>query len=384
MAPAPAVVLLPMVALNTNRLPLPAPAPKPPTLIPSKPAPVAAPAPKAVTNAVASVSPVPKALPPPAPPKPPETTPAPKLEAKANPIPKPAPKPMVEIPKAPEVVPQLPPKSGLPTTAPPNVPKAEVKAISPPPKPVVVPELKPLPTPVAPAKEVLIQPPIPPALRQPRSVLDASNALAKIELLRPVPTNATSTPTVRPLAARVVEPKPVSPAKTNPPAPLAKVALPVPPPTKVATNTAAAPVTPPKLVPPPVPPKPASITPVERKAVLVPTNRPVRTNFPAATARVLPATVVGSNVAMTASNSVPPSTKQAVVRPESKVSPATNQPAKPIGSLAIASPKASTGGWVYLAAAIVLLALAGGIITYLLRPQPTPSAISQSLDNHRT
>ena len=59
------------------------------------------------------------------------------------------------------------------------------------------------------------------------------------------------------------------------------------------------------------------------------------------------------------------------------------QAAKPAGQLAVASPDARKGGWTYLAAAVALLVVAGGIIAHLLRPRPHPSVISQSLDDNR-
>lgn len=69
-----------------------------------------------------------------------------------------------------------------------------------------------------------------------------------------------------------------------------------------------------------------------------------------------------------------PALVKTVVAPKAK---GTNAPA---GPLAVAS-GAQRGGWGYLAAALGLFLLAGGIIAHLLRPRPQPSTISQSLDD---
>lgn len=431
-APAPAPAKPPMVAVNTNRLTtIPVPAVKPSDVPPPKSAPAAAPAPKLVTNTVAAVSPVPKAPAPPAPVKPPEPAPAPPL---INPVPKSAPPQSPVAPKPPAPSAPVPAKSSPPSTPPTppvvvtNAPKVAV--VSPPPKPIVAPEPKATPAPVIKPKETLIlpaippapQPVIPPALRQPKSLIEASNVLAKVELLRPPTVSPTSSVPARPLEARVLDPKPAPAPKTNPPV-VAVATKPLPvsvPPTPVpavkpTTNAALTLPPPPKAVAVLAPPAPSILTNVVTSktpgntlsnAVVPPsvresmaknvtnppapggaTNRAVTTN--AATAKVLPPAKPGESVnaktsqvatasVVTRSN-ILPVTAQPPVNTGVKASSVTNRLAKPAGGLAVAAPRGNVGGWVYLGAAIGLLALAGGIITYLLRPQPNPSVISQSI-----
>ncbi|MFA6545386.1 MAG: hypothetical protein WCS99_13290, partial [Limisphaerales bacterium] len=168
---------------TTNSPPKPAaPAPVPNTVTRST-----KPLPPATTNTIAAKPPEPVVPKPAAPATPPVLAPAPKAAMKIEPAPAP-----VSVPSKP--APNLQP--------PPAIPKQEAKsALPPPPKPAVaparvVPSTSPVPIPAAPpvaakAKEPVVPQPlppvIPPALRQPRSVMEASNALAKVELLRPPP-----------------------------------------------------------------------------------------------------------------------------------------------------------------------------------------------------
>ncbi len=335
----------PPVAINTNAIPA-----KPPTTPDPKP-----PEPAPVLVVTKKVEPVPV----PSPSKPnaplPVPAPAPKQEAKAA-LP-PPPKPVIETPKPPAPAPK------------PNVALVPTVVPAPP---------APTPLPVAKTKETLV---IPPALRQPKSVVDFSNALANVELLRP--STATSAPPAKPLEARVVEPKTVAPKLTNAPLLVTKTAPPAPPiatnppVAKPATNTAAVTSSPPKIIPIVVPPRVVTAP--------VPSPKPISAaiNPPAAK----------TNTAVASVNATPPKAKVGVPAPKAaapaaKPVPATEtpkpaKPAKPAGQLAVASPAARRGNWVYLAAAVGLLVLAGGIIAHLLRPRPTPSAISQSLDGKR-
>ncbi|MEY4200222.1 MAG: hypothetical protein RLZZ265_1962, partial [Verrucomicrobiota bacterium] len=346
-----------------------------------------------------------------------------------------APTPLPAAPKPPPPAAPVPAKSTSPP-APPTPPvlvanAPKVATVSPPPKLVVAPEPKPAPAPVIKPKETLVlpaippapQPVIPPALRQPKSLLEVSNALAKVELLRPPTVVPTSSLPVRPLEARVIEPKPAP--KTNPPVvATATKPLPVSAPStpvlavKPPTNAAVMLRPPPKAIAalaPPVPSIPTNVvaskapgntasnavvpTPAQEskaKVVMNPsasgaaTNRAVTTNATAATIRP-PAkpdgTVNGKSnqvavvPGVARSNASPVSVQQPVVTAGVKTSSVTNRLAKPAGALAVASPRGKLGGLFYLGAAIVLLVLAGGIIAYLLRPQPNPSVISQSIEH---
>ncbi len=403
--PAPAVVIapppkasppaptpIPKVVVTTNVVTKPAPpltntvaaklpevvAPKP---LPAPPVPAPAPKPVAVTNIVASTSPVPKPTPAPPIPKAPEAAP---IVATAK-LPTPGTSPM---PKKSDV--------NLPPPAP--APKQEAKAAAPPPpKPMIETPKTPVPSPkpvvtltltnapappvpqpvVAKANETLVLQPIPPALppalRQPKSVIDVSNALAKVELLRPPA--GTSAPTAKPLEARVIQPKPAPPKATNTTITAAKT---VPPPAitpsakKSVTNAPATAMPAPKVIPIVVPPaattKPPSPKPAEAKAAAPPINTPVRPTSP--------------QVAVAPKPSLPEAKKPATAS-EAKTVTTPEKAAKSAGQLAIATPGARQGGWAYLAAAVALLVVAGGIIAHLLRPRPHPSVISQSLDDTR-
>ena len=165
--------------------------------------------------------------------------------------------------------------------------------------------------------------------------------------------------------------------------------------TYIPTPVPVLPGTPPKtepiarIVPPPVVPKrevPATNLPaIKTNAVAAvvskpPTNAPpARTN--AITTAVKTSAPTNDLKAKMESPAVKPAPKP-VVADAKGVTNAPAAPAKPAGQLAVATPGAS-GGWHYLAAAIALLLAAGGIIAYLLRPQPNPSAISQSIDDKR-
>lgn len=399
----------PPAATSTN-----ASAAKPPETVAPKPppasVPISTPAPKAVTNAVAITPPAPKLTPlsPPQVTKPPEPTPVVATAKKTEPGPSTTP-----APKKPD--PNLP----LPAPA----PKQEAKAAAPPPpKPVIeTPKtpasttkpavtLAPSSTPAPPAsqpvvlksKEELVMQPIPsltpPPLRQPKSAIDASNALAKVELLRP--STSTSAPPAKPLEARVIEPKPAPPKTTNTTVAVTKR---TPPPAtnapvvKAATNTTAVAATTPKTIPIIVPSattqKPPAPKPSETKSSVSATNTQARTtNSTLAVVLPLPKEKgrnEGKQVAAVTAKAPPPSkpappeTKKRAPAIEVKALPAIEKPAQTAGQLAVASPGARRGGWGYLAAAVGLLVLAGGIIAHLLRPRPHPSVISQSLDDNR-
>ncbi len=402
--PAPVVISPPKPVLPTNPPPPVVtftPVPKPPEPAP-KPAPVVVPPAPVVTQPVPSVVPTNAVVS-----KPPETV-------ATKPAPPPPP-PVVT--KPPEPVPAIttaPKQPDLTAPLPPTVPKQEAKVIVPPPPPPVVEVIKPpvpapkpavavvLPTPPAPApptviatkpKETLIQPAIPPAiqpiippaLRQPKSVTDASNALATIELLRP-PTG-TSAPPARPLEARVVEPKVAPPKPTNTTVAVTKTVpstVTNPPVVKPATNPTPV-VAAPKIVPvvPSVatnarPPLPKTNEP---KFIATTTNHQTRPVGATQTV-VLPKGVVAS-ASPAATAPKPVETKRPVLTNDVKAVAAVQTDPKPNAQLAVASSATRTGGWAYLAAAVLLLLVAGGIIASLLRPRASPSAISQSLDNNR-
>ena len=391
--PAPTLTA-PKPVVPTNPPPMAAAAP-PPKPSPPAPAPVGTPniapkpaAPPAATNGVItkpSEPTAPKPAPAPVPLSPP--APVPKATTNAVALTPPVSTPTVTIPS-----PTLPPKPET-KTAPVSPPKPTVatpQPAPPAPKPIaILPPVTNAPPPVV--AQALPPPPppppvIPPALRQPKSAFEPSNTLAKIELLRP-PTGQ-SAPPAKPLEARVIEPKPAPPAVTNPVA-----AKPMPPP---ATNTPVAkPVTsppvmtaPPKVIPAPVPLPPAPAPKPAETKVLV-TN--VSAALPKASARTNSPTVSvtpSPNLAKVGEQSAatkPPAANAAKPAPAEGKQPAGSvapKPTRPTGPLAVATPS-QRGGWIYLAAAVGLLLVAGGIITHLLRPRPHPSAISQSLDDKR-
>lgn len=375
--PVPVKPILPVVVVA----PTPAIAPPPPAPVPVpivEPIKPVAPVKPPPATPVVVVAKAPEPAPPKPVPVPPVVVPpTPKPMTNAVPAPVPAP------PKAPVVAPAVvkqpdpilvaaPAEKKPPVNLPPPVaaPKQEAKtAPPPPPKPVVVAPKPPPPAPppvVMPTKvELVVQPlvpVVPPALRQPKSVIDASNALAKVELLRP-PTS-TSAPPAKPLEARVIEPKAAAPKPTNvvvavtPSAPAAPTNSPAP---KPATNAVAVVAAPPKTIPIVVPPAKPAVKRTEPKAA--PAVTTTATNNPART-----------NTATTAVAEKP--------KAEANTGKATDsaKPAKPAGQLALAAPRPRDGGWLYLAAAVTLLVFAGAIIARLLRPRPQPSTISQSLD----
>ncbi len=369
----PATVSTNLVASKPPEVAAPKTTPPPPTTLPT-------PAPKPQTNTIATLAPAPKPTPPT--PKPSEPVPIVTTAKKPEPA-----TPPTATPAKPDATASLP---ALPLPVPSPKPETKVTS-SPSPKPVIETPKPPAPAPqpvVSKPKEVLVTPAIPPvippALRQPKSVVDASNALAKVELLRPPA--GTSAPPAKPLEARVIETKPALPKPTNTtvvatkPAPPVPTAATNPPAVKPATNTTATATTKPKnipiLVPTNAPPRlfttksPAPKVAVTKAA----TNAPPRiTNAPAAvTAPAVPAPKLAQ-----------PETKKVPPVPETKASAVAPQPTKPVGQLAVASPAARKGGWAYLAAAVALLVVAGSIIAHLLRPRPNPSVISQSLDDKR-
>ncbi len=349
-------------AAGTNRTAARPPETPAPKATPTTPAPAPAPAPKTATNAVATTTPVP----PPVIPKPSESSSA------------------VAATKKVESVPTVPPqKPDANLLAPAS--KQEAKAASAPsPKPVVeTPKAPaPAPQPVAKAKEELVTPAIPSAIRQPKSVVDASNALAKVELLRPPV--GTSAPPAKPLEARTVEPKPTPPATKVILAETAKPNTSGPTNPPVATNMAAvtAPPKPIAIVVPPTrttsaPPRVATAPAASSKLVPVTNTPAAKTNTAAAIANITPA----SAPPKARPEASAPKPAPVVARPASTAE--VPKPMKPEGQLAVATPQIRRGNWIYLAAAVGLLVLAGGIIAHLLRPRPTPSVISQSLDDKR-
>jgi hypothetical protein len=366
-APAP-----PLVSPATNAPPKPAPSPTPsvaktPEPVGPKPTPV----PQPVTHPVAIAPPLPKPTPPP--------LPAPTIVSvkPAEPAPNPAPKQEVKV------APPVAPKTSPPVPAPPAPPLAVVK---------------PKETLVTPAISPTLSPGIVPARYQPPSVTDASNALAKVELLRP-PAGTPAPPWLaNPLAARIIPTQPaptkatntslVTTQKTPAPPPAAPAPKPV---TNIAATATTPPVPAPRLAPAAPPPSPSAPKLPEPKAPAPATNivahatNPVSTTVlplpkPAARTEAKPPVVTNSPVVV-ATKPAAAEAKKLPPAPEAKAPAATNQPARPTGPLAVTPGLANKGGWAYLAAALVLLVLAGGIIAHLLRPRPQPSAISQSLDD---
>jgi hypothetical protein len=397
-ASSPSVVVPKPSAPQTNAPPAvvvtPAPAPKTPAPAPVAAKPVATP-----TNAVATVTP--------AAPKPdrPARTNAPAMATSSmvprggDPLPGTAPtqKPAPTNPPAPvsapkqeaKVAPPAPPKpaaADAPKTAP-AAPKSPVSAI-----PTnasaalsLVPSSGPAPAFVAPKSMPPVVPTlpsvIPPAQRQPKSVIEASNALAKVELLRPA---VTSAPPAKPLEARVIVPPPTPPRATNLHAITVAKAVAAstnPAPVRLATNApASAPAALPNIpVITPLPPAPKPLASKSPEKVVAPasnpppaavaakvTERAEKTNAPAAVRPKPSSSASETNVAQAALMTNAPGT--------------TNQLA---AQLALADTGTRRGGWAYLAAAVALLVVAGGIIAHLLRPRPNPSVISQSLDDRR-
>ncbi len=418
--PAPVVVTTPKLVAPTNPPPPvvtftpvpkpPEPAPKPTPIVVTPPPVATLPLPSAVpTNAVVSKPPEPvvtKPVPPP-----PVPTPAPKvtntvavtLPPVATKPPEPVPAVATAKPPAPEskkpdlTVPLPPPTPKQEAKAPPPKPVVETtKPPAPPPKPTVA-VIPPSPPPTAPPAVVVtkpkeelvlpaippvIQPIIPPALRQPKSVTEASNALAKVELLRPPA--GTSAPPAKPLEARVIEPKPAPPVLPKP-TNTAVVAATNPPVVKPPTNPAPVVATAPKPVPTvltnPQPPPKAP----EPKVIPAVTNNPTRaSNSTASAASPAPKGIVAiTTTATTIPKPNPVEAKRPAATNEAKSVAATQPAPKSNAQLAVTSPATRTGGWAYLAAAVVLLLVAGAIIANLLRPRASPSAISQSLDNNR-
>lgn len=404
--PIPAVTTLPPPVVTAPSKPV-APTNRPPTVVtlppkPKEPVTPPPPAPKPAETAKAppsfaiSTNTAPTKPPATALPKPPEPTPAVVVTKKVEPVPAPTLSKPDATPAVPAPKPKLEAKADLP---PPPKPVIETaKAPLPEPK-TAVPTVSPTPPvllqqPIAKANETLVMPAIPPAippaLRQPKSVLDASNALVKVELLRtPV---STSAPPAKPLDARVVEPKPVAPKLTNAPVVVVQPVLPAPPTvtnpptTKFVTNAVAAVAansSPSKTIPIVIPP--ARDTPAPPRAAVAPVPAPK----PTLSAANSP-TAKSNSVVVSVNAPLPPKAKTEVALPKASApvakpvpSAEAPKPTKPAGQLAVASPTAHRGNWIYLAAAVGLLVLAGGIIVHLLRPRPAPSAISQSLDDQR-
>ncbi len=307
---------------------------------------------------------------PPPPPPPPSPVVPPKLVPPTNP--------------ASVVVATLPPPNPPPTVAT-NIITKPAPPAAPPPAPlvakapgVVVPKPTsppPGPAPVLPAsplvvvkpKETLVTPVIPPvtvpARYQPQSVVAASNALAKVELLRPA--TATSAPPGQPLVARVIPPQPAPPKATNTAATKQPTLPAAPVPTaKPITNPPRAVPTAPKLAEPKV------AAPATNSNTRLPNSvPPLVFPLPKVEARVLTKPPV-----------VAPAPAVAAPKPgavEAKKFPPAPRP------LAVNSAQGTQGGWLYLVAALGLLAVAGCLIAHLLRPRPQPSAISRSLDDQR-
>ena len=270
------------------------------------------------------------------------------LEDIALPFPEPPPLPVPALVLAPAGVTPTPIPIRVIFTPPPPPP---------PPSPLVV--VKP--------KETLVTPVIPPvtvpARYQPQSVVAASNALAKVELLRPA--TATSAPPGQPLVARVIPPQPAPPKATNTAATKQPTLPAAPVPTaKPITNPPRAVPTAPKLAEPKV------AAPATNSNTRLPNSvPPLVFPLPKVEARVLTKPPV-----------VAPAPAVAAPKPgavEAKKFPPAPRP------LAVNSAQGTQGGWLYLVAALGLLAVAGCLIAHLLRPRPQPSAISRSLDDQR-
>ncbi len=284
------------------------------------------------------------------------------------------PPPAPKVPAAPKPSP-VAPVGKPPSVVPPAAKVAKTREL------LVLPAIPPAPAPV-----------IPPALRQPKSLIDASNALARVELLRRPPNVAPAATPARPLEARILPAKPAQTSLTNRPPAVAK-------PNPVAPTATGKPAVRPS-VPEVAPLKPQPITPTSAVVLKATTKTTdpkissVATNVTTQQTNLLASSLRppakgqsreagktspgGRDATNTASHSEPmPIKKSGVANPQAASSP----PAKSAGQLAVVSPRASPGGWIYLAAAVALLGLAGFIIAYLLRPQPSPSVISQSLDN---
>ncbi len=251
--------------------------------------------------------------------------------------------PPVVVAKAPE--PAIPkPASPLPAVAPSPVPKpatnAVVLVLPTPPKP-------PEPAPAAPAKKVEQLPP-PVTVPQPE---------AKVALPPPKSVPVESKP---PTAAPKPEVKPPTVALVlQPTTPVLQPEL-RPHESLINTSTTLTQVE--GLRPPSV--KPPKIQVIEPK--LAP---PQATN----TAVTVPPTEPTTSE----------STTNSLAHTNAPTRTAKENPVESAVPLAIVSPRMRNGGWLYLAAAVALLVLAGGVITRLLRPGPQPSAISQSMDKNR-
>jgi hypothetical protein len=241
--------------------------------------------------------------------------------------------------------------------------------------------------------------------------LERQSLTPKIELLRPARDATNATAATAPLAARVLPPLPkitnaplelpptaktnsLLPAVvTNPlpslpvmPAPPAKVAV-APPPAPV-TNALVVATNQTKSIPIIVPPK--SEPPVRVEATKVTNSVPSTPPRAQATNAVKPMTNIVANVATKPVTNSPVKKVEPPAKPAASnvvavvTKPVSNAPTKATTTpLAVVPPiphASGANGWVYLAAAIALFLAAGGLIAWLLRPQPKPSAISQSLD----
>ena len=377
--------------------------PPPPVVIttlppkPPAPAPVPTSKPAEVTNLV--VKPVPAPIPtvavsvtPPAP-KPIETVPPAVIPKSPTPAPvtPPVPKPDTSLP-----VPTAKPEPKPPVAAPPPPVVEAPKPPPPAPKSIAAVTTN-TPAPVAPTPVVVPKPKadvIPPVPLPPKAVAVVTNPVPKVELLRPAA--ATSARPSRPLEARVLEPKPGLSAPTNAAGPTTKTPPPIPlaasnPPVAKAVTNATMPTVPaPKTITIVVPTNSARLIPTkspEPKAIASITNSTSRaTNATAALPTIQPTNVpppVSPRPVAAVPKPVVPEPKKTSPPTESKSAAVAEKNTKPQGQLAVASPAARKEGWGYLAAAVCLLALAGGIIAHLLRPRPHPSAISQSLDDKR-
>ena len=412
------VVPVPLI-VQAPAAPAPTPIPIPVITTPPPPPVVVAPKPVAPTNApppvvVTTPTPKPPTPTPPPLPKPLETAKVvPPLAINTNTIP--AKPPTTLTPKPPELAPVVVTKKVEPASAT-NAPAPQIAVVRKPlpggspvtvkvevgeftgpapaarlpgtavtNKPMLAQPFVPVPSGVnkvalvAPAIPPAIPPIIPPVLRQPKTVMDASNTLAKVELLRP--SAATSAPPAKPLEARVIEPKPVATKQTIAPVVATKIIPPPPliatnaPATKPATNTTVAAQPAPKTIPIVVPPRVVT-TPV-------PSPKPISaaTNPPAAKTNTAVASVNTPSPKPKVEAPPPKAAATAAKPAPTAETPKSAKSAKSAGQLAVATPAAHRGNWVYLTAAVGLLLLAGGIIAHLLRPRPTPSAISQSLDD---
>ena len=415
-APAPVAEVRP-VAPTTNAPPVVAvPAPKPVITnapAPPRPEPVVPPKPVVATNAVAPPPPpAPLVVNPPKPPPvtPPVVIPKPSVTEAAKLSP-PAAKTNAPVAVPVPILPVPPTKVAEPLPVPP--PTLDKQPVRPTlPSPPVVEKVDPVRQTVRMEIERAVRkangnlnelPPLPP------TTLSEPPPAPKIELLRPARDATNATAASAPLAARVLPPPPkITNAPVElpkpPPVPVAPAAKmnsatsvvatnPLPrvtvPPTKVAVSLPPAPVTnatvvatnQTKSIPIIVPPK---REPPVRVEIAKPTNSvpiPVlRTSATNVVTNVATKPVTNSPVKKVELPAKPATSNAVAVVTKPVTNSPTNATSPPLAVVQPVTHASGANGWVYLAAAVLLFLTAGGLIAWLLRPKPNPSAISQSLE----